>query len=90
MNLLSFNIRGSGNRAKQKEIHNFISSEKLYMCLFKVYSESFVHSNWGNKEVKWTYKKETRRSEGMIIMWKPNLFEVFSSLEREDFVEISL
>lgn len=50
----------------------------------------FVHSLWGNKEVMWTSKSSNGRSTGMILMWKSNMFEVYSSFEGEGFVWIQL
>lgn len=49
-----------------------------------------VHSLWGNKEVMWTSKNSIGRPGGMIMMWKPNLFKVFSIFEGERFIGIQL
>ncbi|XP_058757255.1 uncharacterized protein LOC131630496 [Vicia villosa] len=52
MNLVSLNIRGSGNRAKRQEIRKLLEQEKIDLCLIQEtkqshISEEYVHSIWG-------------------------------------------
>lgn len=47
-----------------------------------------IYFLWGNKEVNWMTKRALGKFGGMILMWKPSLFEVFSSFIGEGFVRM--
>ncbi|KAI5401340.1 hypothetical protein KIW84_065985 [Lathyrus oleraceus] len=52
--------------------------------------DSFDHSLWGNKDVQRSSKNSIGRSGGMILLWNPNLFNVFFSFQGSSFVGIQL
>lgn len=61
MNLLSYNIRGSGISAKLNSIRSLIISEKIDICMLQetkilIGEDTLVKSLWSNKEAHWSEK----------------------------------
>ncbi|CAK8571209.1 unnamed protein product [Lathyrus sativus] len=92
MNLVSYNIRGSGSRAKRREICKLLNSEKVDLCMIQEtkqveISGKFVHSIWGNREVNWSFKSAIGSAGEMLLCWNSQSLEVISSFREKVLLE---
>lgn len=80
MNLLSYNLRGSGNSVKRNRVRHLIKKHCfdvyfLQETKIQVVFEADIFKLWGSREVEWNSKGVEGRSGGFILMWKPGLFQ---------------
>lgn len=91
MNVLSYNLRGSGSYIKRKILCRLIKDQCFDVCFLQetkiqVVTEVDIFELWGSKEVEWTCKGEEGRSGGIILMWKACVFQPLFSFSGEGFV----
>lgn len=93
MRLGSYNIRGIGGQAKNKDVKQLISNQKLDMlCLQDTKTDSFTRNvcvaMWGDEEVEWVSKPAVGSSGGILTMWNRSVFSLHATWLGSNFIGV--
>lgn len=94
MNILSYNVRGLGDGAKQRRIRILINSGKFDLCMLQETKRvdidiRLIWKLWGNEEVQYAVKESTGLSGGLICLWKKNSLNLISQFDGDGFIGLS-
>ncbi|XP_057811598.1 uncharacterized protein LOC131025829 [Salvia miltiorrhiza] len=83
MKALSYNIRGLGSQAKQRDVGDLIRREKIDLCFIQEtklesFSLSLCNSWWGADKCEATFRNSTGRSGGILSIWNKERFAASS------------
>ncbi|XP_026419559.1 uncharacterized protein LOC113315502 [Papaver somniferum] len=86
--IFSWNVRGLRSRAKRAAVQQVIRMHNPTIIILQeskmpVVTNSDIADICGSRSMGWTYQPSHGASGGIIIIWKPSLVEVLSSLEGE-------
>ncbi|XP_058734029.1 uncharacterized protein LOC131605721 [Vicia villosa] len=89
--ILSYNIRGGGNRAKRKRVGFLIQKGDVDICFIQETKLSgigvdVIRELWGGVDVEWSYLDVNGASGGILTMWKKDLFSLIYSFRGEGFL----
>lgn len=81
MIILSYNLRGLGNRAKQRSIRALIQREKIDLVCFQETKVAIVDTSictelWGNEDVSWVFSPAINRGGGLLCIWRNSALTV--------------
>ncbi|XP_058751345.1 uncharacterized protein LOC131624421 [Vicia villosa] len=91
MNILTYNIRGSGCPIKRKRLGALIRKDSFDLCLLQEtkvesFTDIVVYEMWGGTDVEWTFRPSRGRSGGIISMWRKGLFGLGFSFAGDGYV----
>ncbi|XP_058749275.1 uncharacterized protein LOC131622266 [Vicia villosa] len=86
MNIVTFNIRGSGNSAKRRRVSKILELAKADLCFLqetkaKKMEEFLVQSLWGRRECDWSVVNSEGLSGGLLTIWNKGAVEPLFSFK---------
>ncbi|XP_057779903.1 uncharacterized protein LOC130998504 [Salvia miltiorrhiza] len=84
MNLLSYNIRGLGSVAKQRDVTDLVKGQKIDFCCLQetkmeVFKDLFCKSWWGSNYTDIAIRNSEGRAGGIVCLWNREVFEASST-----------
>ncbi|KAL8463824.1 hypothetical protein ACS0TY_033680 [Phlomoides rotata] len=84
MKVMSFNVRGLGQRMKRKDVKQMIIQNKIDICCIQESklekTEQIIRRElWYNSNFDWVWKDVEGRSGGIISIWSRRVFSKISS-----------
>ncbi|XP_057790862.1 uncharacterized protein LOC131007972 [Salvia miltiorrhiza] len=84
MNLLSYNIRGLGSVAKQRDVTDLVKGQKIDFCWLQetkmeVFRDCFCNSWWGFNNTDRAIRNSEGRAGGIVCLWNREVFEASST-----------
>ncbi|XP_057808558.1 uncharacterized protein LOC131023037 [Salvia miltiorrhiza] len=84
MNLLSYNIRGLGSVAKQRDVTDLVKGQKIDFCCLQetkmeVFRDLFCKSWWGSNYIDRAIRNSEGRAGGIVCLWNREVFEASST-----------
>lgn len=84
MIIVSYNIRGLGEREKKRDVKDLIKKVRTDMCCLQeskleVVNQRIIKATWGNSSCDWDFVKSEGSSGGIISIWNPAIFRKVSS-----------
>ncbi|XP_058733128.1 uncharacterized protein LOC131604722 [Vicia villosa] len=91
MIIISYNLRGGGNRAKRKRVGFLIQKDDVDICFIQETKLSGIGLNvvkemWGNIDVEWSFLDANGASEGILTMWKKDFFSLNYSFRGDGYL----
>lgn len=85
-NLLSWNMRGSGDKGKEMLLRRKIRKERLLVVAIQETKSQMVTDKqikhlWGNRQCEWTAIPTQGRSGGTLTIWDTKKVKLVSKLE---------
>ena len=87
MRILTWNIRGLGDKTKRMAIKRFLKKLNPYIVLLQEskkdgFDRSFIKSIWSSKEIGWASVEANGRSGGILSLWDEGKISVLEVIKR--------
>lgn len=91
MIVLSYNVRGLGNRIKWRAIRDLIVREKIEMVLLQEtkvqeVEHSLCNSLWGDSSCDWRMSPAVNSAGGLLCIWNKDAFELLDCTVNQSFI----
>ena len=93
MKLIAWNIRGIGNRGKQRNLSNRIKEEKPDMVFIQETKCSMdkiieIHNKWLIKYEYLEVKEKNSVGGGMLMLWDPQKFRILDAEASRNYLSL--
>ncbi|KAL9686791.1 hypothetical protein QQ045_031184 [Rhodiola kirilowii] len=93
MHIISWNVRGANGDKKKRMIRrlrNIHQMDLLFLQETKIVKAEKKTANvlWGNEQVRWSASNVVGRSGGLMILWKPEFFQLEAETKGRGFIHV--